>query len=1427
MFMVPATVIAIMMKCFMCPNSNILVLWVIFVVYILYLISRTFVVSAIFSNSFMAMIVLCSLNLVSFMPFFMSFGMHPSIGKSVGTAMCINSAMSLIIYQILRFEIIDQGVQWDNMFRCAHPEDVLSYGSIMLIMIFSSLICLVLCLYLDQLRPGGFRAPKKWNFPFNRQFYCPSRQSEGNPNEDEQATSSFRNQNTLAFEEVDNGNAVIIDCQNLSKTFGPKLAVRNFSLKLYENELTVLLGHNGAGKTAILMMMAGLYTPTSGRVLINGNDMAVSPQRARKNICICSQQNIFFEELSAFWHIYFYSRLKGLSSYNAEQEAYSYLYKINLKHKARTKVRNLSIDMRRKLSLCCALCAGTKVILVDDPSANLDPSACRDVWDLLRTEKEGRCILVNTYSVNAAEVLGDRIGIISAGELIGYGTSDFLINNLGPGYRLVCVQLPNCREASVTTYLQSKMGDVRLEGILGSDIVYRLPVAKISKYSRLFRSLEKKLDALKLVSFGVGAPTMDETFSKIGADKVDQSQAVRAGTSDEWVQQGIKIQETSKKQRCLNEWHGMLIKKMLYTRHNLILLVCLIILPMIVAVLNLMFDLLDKGETTEIQSFSNLAVYPNPTVVRDIQRTYHETNASEILDDRSLESAAEYDKAVMLAGATMLGIRDGVEEYLLDKIELNEEGFTKTFVAAATFRQGSVTAWYNRRLTHGQPTTLSLIYKAIGSVLASVDIEITNKPRASSDLVLRARDLNISDKKYAAFIMVYLGIAMATYIILPIQERISQMTQQQFLSGISLYTYWLSHLLWDYLIFLILALSLMIAFYQKPPAVLYWLLVNLLAFAFAALPFIYLFSFAFKVPYIGLTIMVFFNTVTAILSIMTYYHRSHRKYYILHRIFLFEPFYAMYSAALLTLENGNMERFRNSLNAEDCQKGSSMFVAYTEFICMIISGIIFFSLVLLISKFHHLTKNRESNCPSVLNDEDVMEARKQVDEIVKQQDLLKSYGLVCDRVSKKFKDLTSVNCVSFKISPHNCFGLLGISGAGKTCTIDLIVGNSKLSQGNIYVKGFSMKKQRKKCFGHMGYCPQQNTVLMHYMTGREMLKFACLIRGIKKEYISGIIENLAESFVFTKSLDQMMVHYSNGIKRKLSIAIAVLSPTLICLDDPITDVDISAKQEIAKVLTQMRSYGKSILITSHNVADCEILCSSLAFMVKGKLRCIGTAEDIKTRFNRGISIKIQLGTIEEMDEIKTALINLSSGPSNRSSDNKGQRQSTETKSDFDDVSPTEKAVQVKIKRKNKKSLALSPKESLQQDTVESSGRGTLVIKRRKTSVTGKRTTIGVSHIGSSVLNVYVTSNDEFNYSGLLMDVERKFKADFPKSYVSESFTYRGLLTIVIPNKDLKWSEIFRYMEDNRFRLQIKHYSISQTTLEDIFLSIVQSRDSII
>ncbi|KAM8713674.1 hypothetical protein ACLKA7_013922 [Drosophila subpalustris] len=1339
MFMIPTTAIVIMMKVLLCDHSAIPVLMFIFIIYVLFLLCRTFLVCAIFCNPFMAMIVLCILNIVSSMPFYMLFGSDahfPIIFSFM--CFCVNSSMPYILIQVAIYEIRGLGVQWGNMFRCGFPEDRISYGEALVTMIFGSILCIALCLYLDQLRPGGFRAPRKWYFPFTRAFYCPQRNPNDTSNEDEQV----RNTNIMPFEEVTHDKAVIIDSRNLSKAFGPKQAVKNFSLKIYENEITVLLGHNGAGKTTILMLMAGLYAPTSGRVLINGHDTAVSPQGARKNLCVCPQNHIFFEELSAFWHINFYCRLKGLSRWNAEQEAHTYLYKINLKHMANMKVRNLSIDMRRKLSLCCALCAGTKVVLCDDPSSNLDPSACRDIWDLLRTEKEGRCILLSTYSVNDASMLADRIAIISDGELIGYGTSDFLLNSLGPGYRLACVPLPDCRVGDITMFLRAKMREIRLESVEGSEIVYRLPVTKLSEYSTLFRALERRLKKLRLASFGVSAPTMDETFSKIAADKINQSYFFNFIAMNEWMQQGKNIQETSKCRRFLSQWHGLFMKKWLYTRDNLIPLTWLIILPFLITGFNILTRVMESKNPNPYLTFDSLLNYSNAIILRENE--FEETDT--MTEYRPKEISAEYDRIAMLQGGTLRGIRNKVDDYLLSHLNLNEEGYETTFVAGATFSTLGATAWFNRRLTHGQPTSISLLYKAIGNCLADVDISFINYPRPDSHVTPYHADTGGNAEKHAT----------------------------------------------------------------RPFIMLSWLFVCLMAYAFTALSLIYLISFTFDGPYNGMACLIFCNTVTVFVAINTHLHRDHEAFKFIHSIFLIEPYYAMYSAMMATILEGNRIAECEALNQTECPgrcciKKKIYTVAKKELQFMLISGTIYFSLTLLWTKFcpRAIKKDRD-DCRIASENDDAKEAGRQVDNIVKNEDKLKSYSLVCHRVKKTFTGLEAVNCVSIKISPYECLGILGIRGAGKTCLIDLIVGNRKVFQGNIYVKGFSMKdrNQRQKCFSHMGYCPQHHMV-WHYMTGREMLKLACLIRGIKKQYISRITESLAEGFVFGKYLDQMTVHYSNSTKRKLNIAIAVLSPTLICLDDPITDVDICAKQEISKVLRQMLSYGKSLLITSHSVYDCEILCTSLAIMVK---------------------VKIQVGTAEEMDEIKMSLVDLSSGPSGRTSEIKNT--DDKEQQEQEQQSPNEKAVQVHIKKKRKSSKieslsSAASSKSSKQEEIQSIGKGILVRKKRKTSVSARRTTTGVSRTGSSLLNVYITNNDESNFFSLLMDVEKRFKIDYPRSYVTDTFSYRGLVTIIIPDKDLKWSEIFKYLEDNRFQLQIKHYAISQTTLEDIFLNVIQ------
>ena len=100
--------------------------------------------------------------------------------------------------------------------------------------------------------------------------------------------------------------------------------------------------------------------------------------------------------------------------------------------------------MKRKLSVAVALCGGSKVVLCDEPTSGMDPSARRALWDVLQEEKKGRTILLSTHFMDEADILGDRIAIMSDGELKCCGTSFYLKKKFGVGYHLVCYHLIYC-----------------------------------------------------------------------------------------------------------------------------------------------------------------------------------------------------------------------------------------------------------------------------------------------------------------------------------------------------------------------------------------------------------------------------------------------------------------------------------------------------------------------------------------------------------------------------------------------------------------------------------------------------------------------------------------------------------------------------------------------------------------------------------------------------------------------------------------------------------------------------------------------------------------------------------------------------------------------------------------------------------------------
>lgn len=487
----------------------------------------------------------------------------------------MNSAMPSIFYQIHSFEMRGTGLQWKNMFKYSHPDDEMTIGTTMMVMLFTNVFRVLIGLYVDQLNPGEFGVAKKWYYPCQKSFWCPWRRYGPRFQDEEQVFHpSVSGKSEIFDTETIRNKKVILEAHNLSKSYGDNEVVHDFSMKFFENEITVMLGHNESGKTTALMMLAGITAPTSGIVTLEGLDLPTARQTGQYSLSICPQHNILFDELSAYWHIVFYSRLKGFEQAEAEAEAEKYLAIMNLLDKSTIRVEYLTTGMKRKLSVCCALCGNTKVsgptmrskvlhgllhiyqvVLCDEPTGGLDPCARRDVWNMLRMEKTGRCILMVTHFMEAAEVLADRLAIMRDGHVYCYGTEEKVISSLGPGYRLVspacyatsyfqhestsriyiqvCVADENCNADEVTDFLKDNIPNVELENIVGSELTYRLPVQHVHKFTNLFKALESQMDTLKLSSFGVSAPTLRETFLKISGHTVERRSKLGEGDSDD------------------------------------------------------------------------------------------------------------------------------------------------------------------------------------------------------------------------------------------------------------------------------------------------------------------------------------------------------------------------------------------------------------------------------------------------------------------------------------------------------------------------------------------------------------------------------------------------------------------------------------------------------------------------------------------------------------------------------------------------------------------------------------------------------------------------------------------------------------------------------------------------------------------------------
>lgn len=218
----------------------------------------------------------------------------------------------------------------------------------------------------------------------------------------------------------------IISVQDLVKNYGNFEAVKHISFEVYEGEIFGLLGPNGAGKSTTLEIIETLREKTSGKILVDGIDLDHDPNEIKKIIGVQLQTSGYYPNLNLVELIDLFAGL-----YNRKVNALELLEMVNLRDKAKAKVKELSGGQKQRFSIATTLINDPKIIFLDDPTTGLDPQARRNLWELVqKIQARGTTVIITTHYMDEAEYLCHRVAIIDAGKIVALATPDKLVDDL-------------------------------------------------------------------------------------------------------------------------------------------------------------------------------------------------------------------------------------------------------------------------------------------------------------------------------------------------------------------------------------------------------------------------------------------------------------------------------------------------------------------------------------------------------------------------------------------------------------------------------------------------------------------------------------------------------------------------------------------------------------------------------------------------------------------------------------------------------------------------------------------------------------------------------------------------------------------------------------------------------------------------------------
>ncbi|XP_074139691.1 LOW QUALITY PROTEIN: ATP-binding cassette sub-family A member 13 [Sminthopsis crassicaudata] len=1317
-------------------HSNAFIIFLFLLDFGISIVMLSFLLSAFFSSANTAALCTSLVYMISFLPYIVLLVLHNQLSFAIETVLCFLSttAFGQGVFFITFLEGQEAGIQWNNMYQYIEQEGDMTFGWVCWMILFDSMAYFICGWYFSNLIPGDFGLKKPWYFPFTMSYW--QNLCDFNMKKQQHINSNllFFNENFMNKGSLPPNRQITIEDRvhtgvtlvSVTKEYegDKKAAVKELTLTFYKGQITALLGPNGAGKTTIISLLTGLYPPNSGTIIINGKDMQTQLAAIRMEMGVCPQYDVLFDNLSVREHLLLFASIKAplWTKKQLYQQVDKTLQDMELTHHQHKHIRALSGGTKRKLSIGIAFIGNSNVIVLDEPTSGVDPCARRGIWDILLKYRAGRTLIFTTHHLDEAEVLSDRIAILQHGQLRCAGSPSSLKETYGHGLSLTLTKKPFVLEIQdakdidrVTSLIQIYIPKAFLKENGGNELTYVIPKdTDKTCFKGLFQALDQNLHQLHLTGYGISDTTLEEVFLKLLQDSKNKpyipdtididseyersTEQLHDNNDSHW-----KTKSNRGGKLLFTQMAALLTKRFHHTRRgwkgtlsDLLLPVLFVALAMgLFMVKPLVTDYpslkLTPGhyDTEEAYFFSSESedaglsnVLLRSFSVQDPSCANFNLDLKNFSCWRSdpflpkefqdscgcLRCPKENTSAPYLKnskGHTLFNLSAfDVEEYLLWPskkprlggwsfgVRIPNQGEDSNINMSKS--QTLAKVWYNQKGFHALPSYLNhlnnlVLWQHLPPSVNWRQYGITLYSHPYGGTLLNEDKILESVRQCGVALCIMLGFSILTASIgsSVVKDRVCGAKRLQHISGLGYRTYWFTNFIYDMLFYLV-SVSLSIAVIVAFQLTAFTFRENLAAtalllafFGYATLPWMYLLSRIFSssdvafISYISLNFIfglctMLMTIMPRLLAVISKAQNLQNIYNVLKWVFTIFPQFCLGQGLIELCYNQIKFDLTHNFGIDSYVSPFEMNFLGWIYVAMALQGTTFLLLRILL---HWDLLQKPRSHPIILGpvnpseDMDVKEEQMRIwtgrtnSDILVLRSLRKSYQSFGKRT-------IAVNDITLGIPRGECFGLLGVNGAGKSTTFKMLTGDITPSSGYAVIRnpgGDEMILSSSSATDILiGYCPQKDA-LDEFLTGWEHLHYYCSLRGVPKQDIHRVAGELVHRLHLETHIEKPVNTYSGGTKRKLSTALALVGkPEILLLDEPSSGMDPGSKRYLWKTIMKEVQEGCAAVLTSHSMEECEALCTRLAIMVDGSFKCLGSPRHIKNRFGAGYTVKVWL-----------------------------------------------------------------------------------------------------------------------------------------------------------------------------------------------------------